>query len=104
MSAAFFVFAAGAAPAGRVACWWPGDEVRGGGAGTVGGVSGAGGAGGGVTAGGVAPALEGVEVEGGDPQACGVGGGEVVEVAFKSVGVVAVVGAVPVLGELGPLL
>jgi len=46
MSAAFFVFAAGAAPAGRVACWWPGDEVGRGDAGAPGGVAGAGAGGG----------------------------------------------------------
>src|SRR5438270_12754786 len=64
MPAAFFVLAAGAAPAGCVAWWWPWDEFGRGAAGTVGGVPGACRAGGWVTAGGVAPALECVEVDG----------------------------------------
>ena len=103
MSAAFFVFAAGAAPAGCVACWWPVDEFGRGDTGAFGGVAGTRAGGGRVMAGAVAPALKRLDLDRGDPQGDRTGSGQVVEMAFEAVGVVAVVGAVPVLGELGPL-
>ena len=91
MSAAFFVFAAGAAPAGCVARWWPVDEFGRGDAGALGSVAGAGAGGGRITAGAVAPALKRVDPDWGDPQGGGIGSGQVVEVAFEALGVVAVV-------------
>lgn len=69
--AAFFVFAAGPAPAGRVASWWPVDEVERGDAGALGGVAGVCAGGGRVMAGAVAPALKCVDLDRGDPEGGG---------------------------------
>jgi len=78
MPAAFLVLAAGAAPAGRVACWWPGDEFGRGDTGALGGVAGARAGGGGIMAGAVAPALKRVDLDRGDPQGDGASGGHFV--------------------------
>jgi hypothetical protein len=51
-------------------------------------------------AGAVAPVLKRVDLDEGDPQGGGTGSGQLVEVAFEAVGVVAVVGAVPVLSQV----